>query len=115
MCFARDCPAPSDDKPRRHIRFAAAEPLISPIMPCPNPAVNHKWHFSRTDPFKATDEFLDPVFRNFFSKLSLPLGLRKSDYHLLARLLPSDKMDPEIKDKLDLVAEVARKAKPRID
>jgi ABC-type transport system involved in cytochrome c biogenesis ATPase subunit len=64
---------------------------------------------------KATDEFLDPVFRNFFSKLSLPLGLRKSDYHLLARLLPSDKMDPEIKDKLDLVAEVARKAKPRID
>jgi ABC-type transport system involved in cytochrome c biogenesis ATPase subunit len=62
---------------------------------------------------KATDDFLDPVFRNFFSKMSLPIGLRKSDYHLLARLVPADKLDPEIRNKLDLIADAARKATPR--
>ena len=75
--------------------------------------------FGRPDPWsidiKATDEFLDPVFRIFFAKLALPLGLRKSDYHLLARLAAADKLDPEIKAKLDLIAAVARKAKPRTD
>ncbi|MHB8523528.1 MAG: ATP-dependent nuclease [Limisphaerales bacterium] len=75
--------------------------------------------FGKPDPWspdiKATDEFLDPVFRIFFTKLSLPLGLRKSDYHLLARLVPSDKLDSEIKAKLDLLVEVSRKARPRID
>ncbi len=75
--------------------------------------------FGKPDPWsvdlKAADEFLDPVFRIFFAKLSLPLGLRKSDYHLLARLMPGDKLDPEIKDKLDLIAKVSRKARPRTD
>jgi AAA domain, putative AbiEii toxin, Type IV TA system len=75
--------------------------------------------FGKPDPWsidiKATDEFLHPVFRIFFTKLSLPIGLRKSDYHLLARLIPADKLDLEIKAKLDLIAEVSRRAKPRID
>jgi len=75
--------------------------------------------FGKPDPWstdiKATDDFLDPVFRIFFKKLDLPLGLRKSDYHLLARLVPADKLDPEINEKLDLIAEVSRKARPRID
>lgn len=75
--------------------------------------------FGKPDPWsidiKATDEFLDPVFRIFFSKLSLPLGLRKSDYHLLARLMPPDKLDSEISAKLDLIAAVSRKARPRTD
>jgi hypothetical protein len=64
---------------------------------------------------KTTDEFLDPVFRIFFSKLSLPLGLRKSDYHLLARLMSPDKLDSEIRAKLDLIVAVSRKASPRTD
>jgi len=75
--------------------------------------------FGKPDPWsadiKAADDFLDPVFRIFFTKLSLPHGLRKSDYHLLARLVPGDKLDSEIKTKLDLIAEVSRKARPRID
>jgi len=33
------------------------------------------------------DDFLSPVFKNDFSKLSLPLLLRKTDYHLLAKLM----------------------------
>ena len=64
---------------------------------------------------KATDEVLDRVFRLFFKKLSLPLGLRKSDYYTLVRLLPAAKVDPEIKEKLDFIVAVSRKAKPRMD
>jgi ABC-type lipoprotein export system ATPase subunit len=75
--------------------------------------------FGKPDPWsadiKATDEFLDPVFRIFFTKLSLPIGLRKSDYHLLVRLVPKGEVDSEIAAKLDLIASVAKKAEPRVD
>lgn len=56
---------------------------------------------------KATDDFLDPVFRRFFAKLELPLTFRKSDYHVLAGMLPSDEMDLEIAEKLDAIVRVA--------
>jgi energy-coupling factor transporter ATP-binding protein EcfA2 len=61
---------------------------------------------------KATDDFLDPVFRKFFSKLHLPLTFRKSDYHVLARFVPKELFDPEIKEKLDRIAAVAETATP---
>jgi len=59
---------------------------------------------------KATDDFLDPVFRKFFSELGLPLTFRKTDYHVLARLLPKEDIDPEVIEKLDVIADVATKA-----
>lgn len=62
---------------------------------------------------KATDDFLEPLFQKFFRKLKLPLQLRKSDYNLLAKLLPRDAIDAEISAKLDAVVEVAGRAKPR--
>jgi len=63
---------------------------------------------------KASDELLDPVFERFFEKLGLPPNLlRKSDYHILARLVPADKIDPEVVEKLDAIADVARRARPR--
>lgn len=61
---------------------------------------------------KATDDFLDPVFRKFFSKLGLPLTFRKSDYYVLARFVPREQFDPEIKEKLDQIAAVAARATP---
>jgi len=64
---------------------------------------------------KATDEFLDPLFDKYFEKLGLPNLIKKSDYHILARLVPKDKIDPEIVEKLDAIVAVAKKAKPRID
>jgi len=71
---------------------------------------------SKPDPWsadiKATDDFLDPVFRKFFEKLKLPLQLRKSDYHVLASLVPRDRIDPEVSRKLSAIVEVARKARP---
>ena len=61
---------------------------------------------------KATDDFLDPVFKKFFKTLKMPLAFRKADYHALTRFVPRRKIDPEIGDKLDAIVRVAQKAKP---
>ena len=62
---------------------------------------------------KATDDFLNPLFDKYFEKLELPNLLRKSNYHILAGLVPKEKIDPEIIQKLDAIVSVAEKAKPR--
>jgi ABC-type taurine transport system ATPase subunit len=64
---------------------------------------------------KASDEFLDPLFTDFSKRLGLPLVLRKSEYCDLVRFLPKDKVDAEVRAKLDAVVEVAAKATPRKD
>jgi len=64
---------------------------------------------------KASSEFLEPLFKAFFEKLGLPLGLRKSDFHILASLLPKNRVDREVIEKLDAIVAVARSAKPRVD
>jgi hypothetical protein len=70
----------------------------------------------RPDPWspdtKATDEFLDPLFRKFFVRLGLPLTFRKSDYHVLAKLATRDAIDPDVTAKLDAIVAVAKKARP---
>lgn len=62
---------------------------------------------------KVTDEFLDPLFAKYFEKLGLPNLLRKTDYHVLAQFLTKEKIDREMIEKLDLIVEVAARAKPR--
>jgi len=60
---------------------------------------------------KATDDFLDPLFKAFFKRLGLPNLLTKTDYHTLARLMPAERIDPEVGEKLDALVAVARRAK----
>lgn len=71
----------------------------------------------KSDPWspqiKVTDDFLDPLFEKYFEKLGLPNLLRKTDYHVLARLVPKDKIDPEVTRKLDAIVAVAKNAQPR--
>lgn len=62
---------------------------------------------------KASDDFLDPLFKKFFEKRHLPLQLRKSEYHTLAGLVPAADLDKEISAKLDAIVATAKKAKPR--
>ncbi len=64
---------------------------------------------------KASDDFLDPLFKAFFRKLELPISLRKSDYHFLAHLVPRDALEREIIEKLDAIVSVAERAKPKQD
>jgi hypothetical protein len=71
----------------------------------------------RIDPWsadtKASDDFLDRVFERYFERLGLPNLLRKSDYHVLARLMPRDRIDPEITEKLNAIVDVQKQARPR--
>ena len=62
---------------------------------------------------KATDDFLDPLFKAFFGKLGLPLQLRKAEYHVLASLVPKGSLDAEIVEKLDAIVAAAGRGCPR--
>lgn len=62
---------------------------------------------------KASDEFLDRVFKRFFEKLNLPNLMRKTDYHTLAPFVPASALDNEICVKLDAIVTIAKRATPR--
>ena len=64
---------------------------------------------------KATDDFLNPLFENYYEKLGLPNILRKTNYHILAGLVPKQRIDAEIIEKLDAICAVAKQAKPKED
>jgi energy-coupling factor transporter ATP-binding protein EcfA2 len=64
---------------------------------------------------KASDDFLDPLFRKFYEKLGLPNLMRKTDYHTLAPFVPAAALDDEIRETLDLIAQMADQARPRRD
>lgn len=70
----------------------------------------------RPDPFgpeiKASADFLTPVFQKYFEKLGLRNLMQKTDFHVLAHLVPRERIDPEVTEKLDRIVEVARRAKP---
>lgn len=75
--------------------------------------------FDKPDPWsidlKVTDDFLNHVFKRYFKKLDLPNLLLKNDYHILAGLVPKEKIDSEIVKKLDAIVAVSKKAKPKQD
>lgn len=56
---------------------------------------------------KVTDDFLDPLFAKFFNKVRLPNLMRKTDYHELARYVSTETLDPEVKEVLDKIQQVA--------
>ena len=62
---------------------------------------------------KVSDDFLIPLFRKFFKKLGHYNVMDKKNFHELARFVPKDKIDPEVKEKLDAIVTVAKAAKPR--
>jgi hypothetical protein len=61
---------------------------------------------------KASDDFLSPVFQKYFEKLSMRNLMQKTDFHALARLVPKERIDPEIAEKLDRILEVSKTATP---
>jgi hypothetical protein len=61
---------------------------------------------------KASDEFLDRVFREYFAKLGLPNLLDKGTYYKLAELVPSNLIAAEVIQKLDKIAETGAAAEP---
>jgi hypothetical protein len=61
---------------------------------------------------KASDDFLDIVFPDFFRGLGLRTEVRKADYHQLVAHVPEEMIAPEVHSVLDMIAAVAAKANP---
>lgn len=70
----------------------------------------------RDDPWghdiKVTDEFLDPLFENYFQRLGTPQQIFKRDYHGLADGIPLEQLDPEISRHLDALVAAVGQALP---
>ncbi len=64
---------------------------------------------------KVSDEFLRPLFQSWFDRLELPNLMNKTSFFELADHVPEAEIDPEIGEKLDAIATVARNAAPEID
>lgn len=62
---------------------------------------------------KASDDFLDPLFKQFYKSLDLPDLMSKTGYHALAAFVPANAIDPEIRQALDAIVAAASVAKPR--
>jgi Fe-S cluster assembly ATPase SufC len=56
---------------------------------------------------KASDDFLDRVFEDYFATLGLPNLMRKNGYYVLAKCVPQDLIGPEVTEILDAILAVA--------
>ena len=64
---------------------------------------------------KVSDEFLTPLFRTFFARLELPNMMNKTDFHVLTRFVPKERVDDEVVQVLDDIYGVAQRAQPLRD
>jgi hypothetical protein len=62
---------------------------------------------------KVSDHFLQRVFEKYFKNLNLPNLMNKTDFHELAKLVPSQLIDQEVSQKLDDILRIASIARPR--
>jgi hypothetical protein len=72
---------------------------------------DHQWWRNT----KITDEFLDPLFAEYFRQLKLPNLVRKSHYYQLADLCPRLLLPAEVGVTLDAIAKAAAAARPMVD
>ncbi|HUT04205.1 MAG TPA: AAA family ATPase [bacterium] len=61
---------------------------------------------------KVSDEFLTPLFENYYEKLGLYNDMAKRSFHELVDFVPVENLSGEVKQKLDAIAEVAKQARP---
>jgi ABC-type taurine transport system ATPase subunit len=64
---------------------------------------------------KVSERGLPAVFENFYTRIGLPNRMLKANYHLLVSFIPTSQIDPEVTEKLDAIAAVAKRAQPRED
>ncbi|CAN5577952.1 ATP-binding protein [soil metagenome] len=62
---------------------------------------------------KVSDDFLTPLFENFYKTLKLPNLMRKTDFHVLADHVPQEDVDTEVANVLAEILQVASQASPR--
>lgn len=59
---------------------------------------------------KVSDDFLAPLFKAYYGKLGVPNLMEKKQFYELARFVPEEEMDLEVRDKLDAIADTAEHA-----
>ena len=57
---------------------------------------------------KITDNWLDPVFSEFYSRIGIPQDFYKRDYYQLISLMDEKDVNDEIRVKLDLIYNVIK-------
>lgn len=62
---------------------------------------------------KASEEFLMPLFSQFYKNLGLPNEMSKTNHHLLAAFVAAEEIQHDIHQALDAIYETSNKAKPR--
>ena len=62
---------------------------------------------------KVSEDFLVPVFVSYFKRLDRYNTMPKNNLYKLVEFLPDSEIEPEITEKLDAIAEVAKQARPR--
>ena len=87
---------------------AMRQSIVARVPPAALADLNDPWWTKN----KASGDFLDPVFELFFRSLGLPNQMSKTNYHVLASLVPADRIAPEVRDKLDALVSVAQQARP---
>ena len=104
-----ESPGPLFDKVTREGRRKAMEDCILDLVPpVARRNSNDVWWVDT----KASTDFLDRLFDAFFERLGLPNLLLKTNYHVLAKYVRTDQIDPEVTEKLNAIFQVARKARP---
>ena len=58
---------------------------------------------------RVSDDFLVPVFKSYFRELGIYNTMPKSAFHRLVAYVPEAEIDEEVREKLDVIAEVAGK------
>jgi len=113
--FARrgfpETPGPLFESFERENRIKAMQEAIKEITAALQ-TLNKPLPFSSD--IKASDDFLEPLFKSFYKKLGLPNLMKKSNYHQLARFVPVELIDDEVREKLDAIVKVATLAKPAV-
>ena len=98
------------------IEHAEREHRIEILDTCISELENALRLTSRPDPWgpdiKATDDFLDPLFKLYYERLGTPQRTFKRDYHGLADAVPLESLSPQVVEVLDTVLAVSIRAKP---
>ena len=56
---------------------------------------------------KASDDFLTPLFKDYFKRLELPNIMDKKQFHELARFVPKQQIHAEVKVVLDRIVRLS--------
>ena len=105
-----DEPAPLFSDIEKDRRLAAMRQAVAEV----EEAMHTLGKGSPWDPdVKASDDFLVPLFKAYFTKLQLPNLMDKKQFYELAMHVPADELDLEIDEKLKRITRVCLSAQPR--